>query len=90
LIPHARSREENTLDEERRLFYVALTRAMKTLDISHCAGRKKYGQLTSRRPSPFLKDLPANLVEHAAARPDEPVSGEDLKALFAQIRAAVG
>ena len=90
LIPHARSREENTLDEERRLFYVALTRAMKTLDISHCAGRKKYGQLTSCRPSPFLKDLPANLVEHAAARPDEPVSGEDLKALFAQIRAAVG
>lgn len=90
LIPHARSREENTLDEERRLFYVALTRAIKTLDISHCAGRKKYGQLTSCRPSPFLKDLPANLVEHAAARPNEPVSNDDAKALFAQMRAAAG
>src|SRR6185436_732486 len=44
LLPHARSKTEGTLDEERRLFYVAVTRAMQLLTISHCGGRKKYGQ----------------------------------------------
>ena len=44
LLPHSRSKVEGTLDEERRLFYVAVTRAMQTLTISHCGGRKKYGQ----------------------------------------------
>ncbi|MEI6780875.1 MAG: UvrD-helicase domain-containing protein, partial [Verrucomicrobiota bacterium] len=42
LLPHSRSKIEGTLDEERRLFYVAVTRAMQTLTISHCGGRKKY------------------------------------------------
>ncbi len=90
LIPHSRSKVEGTLDEERRLFYVALTRAMKTLDISHCAGRKKYGQITPCHPSPFLKDLPAELVEHAADRKSEPVAKEAAKDWFAQMRAAAG
>ncbi len=58
LLPHSRSKVEGTLDEERRLFYVAITRAMQTLNISHCAGRKKYGQVMPCHPSPFLKELP--------------------------------
>src|SRR2546429_7689615 len=61
LLPHARSKSEGTLDEERRLFYVAVTRAMLTLAISHCGGRKKYGQVMPCRPSPFLKELPEEL-----------------------------
>ncbi len=77
------------MDEERRLFYVALTRAMKTLDISHCTGRKKYGQLMPCTASPFLKDLPAELVEHAALRKNEPVNQTAAKDLFAQMRAAI-
>jgi DNA helicase-2/ATP-dependent DNA helicase PcrA len=44
LLPHTRSKVEGTLDEERRLFYVAITRAMKSLTLSHCETRKKYGQ----------------------------------------------
>jgi len=90
LIPHSRSKEEGTLDEERRLFYVAITRAMKTLDISHCTGRKRYGQLLPCRASPFLKDLPPDLVEHAESRKNEPVDKTAAKDLFAQMRAAVG
>ncbi|HXP63612.1 MAG TPA: UvrD-helicase domain-containing protein, partial [Dongiaceae bacterium] len=65
LLPHTRSKEEGTLDEERRLFYVAITRAMETLAISHCGARKKYGKLTPCHPSPFLADLPPELVEKA-------------------------
>ncbi len=89
LIPHSRSKVEGTMDEERRLFYVALTRAMKTLDISHCTGRKKYGQLMPCTASPFLKDLPAELVEHAALRKNEPVKKTAAADLFAQMRAAI-
>ncbi len=44
LFPHSRSKVEGTLDEERRLFYVAVTRAKETLTLSHCNSRKKYGQ----------------------------------------------
>jgi superfamily I DNA/RNA helicase len=65
LLPHSRSKVEGTLDEERRLFYVAITRARLTLRISHCGGRKKYGQVLPCHPSPFLKELPPECVENA-------------------------
>ena len=58
LLPHSRSKEEGTLDEERRLFYVAITRAMQTLNISHCIARKKYGKAVPCHPSAFLHELP--------------------------------
>ena len=44
LIPHSRSKVEGNLDEERRLFYVAITRAKLALTMSHCEYRKKYGE----------------------------------------------
>ena len=86
LLPHSRSKVEGTLDEERRLFYVAITRAMQSLTISHCGGRKKYGQLMPCHPSPFLKELPPELVEHADAKAKEPVTVDSGKDLFAAIR----
>ena len=87
LLPHSRSKEENTLDEERRLFYVAITRAMRTLTISYCVARKKYGQAVSCHPSSFLKELPAELVEHADEKAKQPVSAEAGKERFAALRA---
>lgn len=89
LLPHMRSKEENTQDEERRLFYVAITRAMQTLVISHCGGRKKYGKLIPAHPSPFLKELPEELVEHASEKAKTPVAPDSGKSLFAAMRAAV-
>ena len=89
LIPHARSKDEGTLDEERRLFYVAVTRAMQQLDLSYCVGRKKYGQVMPCRPSPFLKELPGELIEDAASRAETPVSQETARDWFARMRAAV-
>ena len=87
LLPHARSKVEGTLDEERRLFYVAITRAMRTLKISHCAARRKYGQLTPCHPSRFLQELPKELVESAEEREDLPMTPEQRKEWFAAMRA---
>ncbi len=89
LLPHSRSKTEGTLDEERRLFYVALTRAMQTLDISHCAARKKYGQLMPCHPSPFLKELPPELVEHADEKAKQPVPVESGRSRFDALRSAL-
>jgi superfamily I DNA/RNA helicase len=89
LLPHTRSKVEGTMDEERRLFYVAVTRAMQTLTISHCGGRKKYGQLLPCQPSPFLKELPEELVEHSDSKSKQPVTQESGKNLFAAMREAI-
>jgi superfamily I DNA/RNA helicase len=89
LLPHSRSKVEGTLDEERRLFYVAITRAMNTLSISHCAGRKKYGQTMPCHPSPFLKELPPELVELADEKALQPVSTESGKSRFDALRSAL-
>jgi len=90
LLPHSRSKVEGTLDEERRLFYVAITRARQTLTLSYALGRKKYGQLLPCHPSPFLKEVPAELVEHAAAKAAQPVTVNSGRNLFSAMRESVG
>ncbi len=85
LLPHSRSAVEGTLDEERRLFYVAITRAMRTLTISHCGNRKKFGQQILCHPSSFLKELPEDLCEDLDSK-KEPVTIEEGKSLFAAMR----
>lgn len=89
LLPHSRSKVEGTLDEERRLFYVAVTRAQERLTLSHCRGRKKYGQMLPCHPSPFLEEIPEELVEHAFERDQKPVSVESGKDMFAAMREAL-
>jgi len=71
LIPHARSVEENNgdVEEERRLFYVAITRAQKKLLISSCRKRRHAMQVTECEPSRFLDEIPENLVEYHKEKP---------------------
>lgn len=88
LLPHSRSQSEGTMDEERRLFYVAITRAMQTLTLSHCVARKKYGQPLPCHPSRFLKELPPDLIECEDEKSKAPVSVNAGKDLFAAMRAA--
>ena len=64
LFPSSRSigsREE--LEEERRLCYVAITRAKKTLTISYARQRMLYGHTTFARPSQFLAEIPSEYVK---------------------------
>jgi len=89
LLPHSRAKDDGTLDEERRLFYVAITRAMQSLTMSHCTGRKKYGQITPCYPSRFLMELPVELVGHAEEKARQPVAVDTGQDLFAAMRAGL-
>ena len=87
LIPHSRSKAEGTLDEERRLFYVAITRAQKTLAMSHCNNRRKFGEQIPCHPSPFLKEIPEELIVHGNEA--EPASEEAVLDFFANLKASL-
>ncbi len=50
------------LEEERRLFYVAITRAMNSVTLSHAQTRYKWGNFTISEPSRFLEEIPSNLI----------------------------
>jgi DNA helicase-2/ATP-dependent DNA helicase PcrA len=63
LFPLARARETpSSLEEERRLFYVGITRAEDVLFITHARGRRRNGEFMPSMPSSFLRDIPATLV----------------------------
>lgn len=69
ILPHSRSLDDvESLAEERRLFYVGITRAMDRLYISHAFRRLGYGGWDVSVPSRFLQDLPADLVEGGSAQ----------------------
>ncbi len=68
-------------DEERRLFYVALTRARDALFITHCAQRMVHGVLASARPSPFLAEIPEECREEVS-RPLRQGKQDDQLKLF--------
>ncbi len=61
LLPHSRSVDEGNLDEERRLFYVGITRAQLRLTLTYCTHRTRYGKQENCAPSPFLAEIPSNL-----------------------------
>lgn len=64
LFPHSNSLESNEeYEEERRLFYVAITRAKKNLILSYCNWRTMAGWQKYQTPSPFLDELPEELLE---------------------------
>jgi DNA helicase-2/ATP-dependent DNA helicase PcrA len=88
IIPHARSLEEGegSIEEERRLFYVAITRARDKLFITSCLKRRKMQQEEDCVPSPFLAEIPPHLVEyHEGDAGAEPALAEDV---FAKLKSS--
>ena len=70
VLPHVRALGEGdgAVEEERRLLFVAVSRAQKTLDLSHCSMRVQFGKVAENAPSRFLKALPTSVVECKATR----------------------
>ncbi|MGR8919669.1 MAG: UvrD-helicase domain-containing protein [Gammaproteobacteria bacterium] len=78
LLPHRSSIEQDTIEEERRLAYVGITRAKRTLALSFCRTRKRYGELVSCEPSRFLDELPDDELEWAGqGRPSDPEANRE-------------
>lgn len=63
ILPHKRSIEENSKDEERRLLYVGITRAQEKLTLTYCLTRTKWGDKVPCFPSSFIKELDERYVE---------------------------
>ncbi len=69
VFPHARSLEEGSLEEERRLCYVGMTRAKERLTFTHASRRSLYGRSDANLPSRFLDELPDEGVERERLAP---------------------
>jgi len=63
LFPHVRAIEEANIEEERRLCYVAITRARRELSLVYARQRTLFGARGNNLPSQFIDEIPANLVE---------------------------
>jgi superfamily I DNA/RNA helicase len=95
ILPHRRSIDEDvSVDEERRLMYVGITRAKKQLTITRCLTRRKYGKNEERVPSRFLAEIPDDLVSHQQGASAQVLTAEENDRLaektFAKLREMFG
>ncbi len=63
VLPHKNSVDEGQLEEERRLLYVGITRAQRSLTLSYAKRRRRFGEWESCTPSRFLAELPDDVLE---------------------------
>ncbi|MCF7785976.1 MAG: UvrD-helicase domain-containing protein [Prosthecobacter sp.] len=89
ILPHKRSFDEGRVDEERRLFYVGITRAKQKLTLSHTRTRMKWGKTQSSMPSTFLQELDRKYVEELdyTKHMNETVTQEENTNFFSGLRA---
>ena len=77
IFPHsAAQRDDRGVEEERRLCYVAMTRAMESLTLTCAAERLRFGSRSYGVPSRFLREIPSAVVDVAASVRGEPAAGE--------------
>ena len=69
-LPHEGAIDEGRLDEERRLFYVGITRAKELLLLSFTAQARRHGQVLKKKPSRFLDELPASELHREGDDPE--------------------
>ncbi len=92
ILPHRESIDAGTVEEERRLMYVGITRAQRTLQLSFCRTRKRAGERVDAKPSRFIGELAQDDLRYAGAPlpPDEAAQAkaqgaERLRALKAMV-----
>jgi len=94
-LPHLKSISEGIdVDEERRLCYVGITRARRTLTLTHSSERRKFGKMQPRFPSRFLEELPTELLapRGSGELPAQPPEEVEKKAanFFTNIQSRLG
>lgn len=83
ILPHQESVAQGTIEEERRLMYVGITRAQYELTISYCEQRRKAGALETRERSRFIAELGGhNVVDEAKRRFEKITDKDELKDKF--------
>jgi ATP-dependent DNA helicase Rep len=90
ILPHRESIDGDKVDEERRLMYVGITRAQRTLSLSYCEQRKRAGEKSAVKPSRFIKEMAQDDLRFAGVEtPDTPekrqAGAERMKALRSMI-----
>jgi len=90
ILPHERSIEEgpHMIEEERRLFYVAITRARQKLYMTVCTTRRTLKETSHPEPSPFLAEIPTALLNVTDGTPEEDATVDDLETLMANLKKA--
>ncbi len=81
VIPSIKSLEDSNDEEERRIFYVAMTRAKEKLLISYCNERKRYGKTIKSYPSRFIDELPEDLINFDTEVHSDKVDASDFTRL---------
>lgn len=97
LFPSTRNESLNAIEEERRLFYVAVTRAEKCLTITFAKFRRKYGEYLSTTPSRFIREIDPRYIDFGVggeslfeASVDVPFVGRTRKTFYENDQAAKG
>lgn len=76
ILPHREAIERETVEEERRLMYVGITRAQKSLSLYYCKQRKRAGERVTCTPSRFISELAQDDIRYSG----RPLHGEDAAA----------
>ena len=83
LFPHSRANQgQEELEEERRLCYVGMTRAMEKLYLTHARRRRVFGDYQFNPPSRFLGEVPAQLLDNPVSGGLHQPAGHNLASLF--------
>ena len=91
LFPHQTALDEGNVEEERRLCYVAITRAKERLLLTYATRRRVMNQVVAKRPSHFLDELPREVVEFSNPRKAiKPATLEETENYLEQMRKMFG
>ena len=91
LFPHQTALDDGNIEEERRLCYVAVTRARERLLLTYAERRRVAAKVVVKRPSKFLDEIPGELIEFTVpSKVIKAASAEVVNDMFAQMRKMLG
>ncbi len=94
ILPHRESVEQGKIEEERRLMYVGITRAQRSLNISYCERRKTGKEVRNCDPSRFIEEMSGDgsHIKHTSSKKggEEKLEKSESSARFANLRAMLG